>query len=158
MRRTLAMSAVSMGLAMAVGLAMSVRAEMPQAEAKPDQTSRKETGRGTGADPNVKSDTGVNTKDKPSAIPGPEAKTGEKSRGGQGICEVTFDNYTRLWVKTYVDGEYTGMMRPWGRLTAYAISGRTVLYARADYEGGTYDYWGPTTVQCGRSYLWRLTP
>jgi hypothetical protein len=157
MKRSAWMSTVSLMLAVALGLGMSAMADMQQAERKPDQTAQKETGRGTGADPNIKSDEGVNEKGKASQLPGPEAKTKEKPRG-QSLCMVVFDNYTGLWIKTYVDGNYAGMMRPWGELATYAIAGPTILYARADYRGGAFDQWGPTNVSCGRSFVWRLNP
>jgi hypothetical protein len=124
-----------------------------QTPAKPDQVSKKETGRG-GADPNVKDDTGANDKGKPSGMPAPAEKSGEKSR--QALCAVMFDNYTDLWIKTYVDGRFAGTMRPWGELHTYAVAGPTRLYARADYRDGSYDYWGPVTVSCTTRYTWRL--
>ena len=157
MRRIAQVSSVSLAVALAIAFGMSVTADMQQTERKPDQTSQKETGRGTGADPNVKSDVGENEKGKAAQLPGPERKTGEKPRG-QGLCAVVFDNYTNLWVKTYVDGSYAGTMRPWGELATFAVAGPTVLYARADYRGGGYDSWGPIKVNCTTSFVYRLNP
>jgi hypothetical protein len=157
MRRIAQVSTVSLGLALAIAFGMSVTADMQQTERKPDQTSQKETGRGTGADPNIKSDVGENEKGKEGQPPGPEWKTGEKPRG-QGLCVVLFDNYTRLWVKVYVDGSYAGTIRPLGELATYAVAGPTVLYARADYRGGGFDSWGPARVSCTTSFVWRLNP
>jgi hypothetical protein len=126
-----------------------------QGQAKPDQVSKRETGRG-GADANVKEDAGTNTKGKPSGLPAPAEKSGEKSR--QALCAVMFDNYSDLWIKTYVDGRYTGAMRPWGELHTYAVAGPTRLYARADYTDGTYDSWGPINISCTSRFRWRLDP
>lgn len=125
-----------------------------QGQAKPDQVSKSERGRGT-ADSNVKSDTATNEAGKPATAPAPAEKSGEKSR--QALCSVMFDNYTDLLIKTYVDGRYTGTMARWGELYTYAVAGPTILYARADYTDGTYDSWGPIKVSCNTRYNWRLT-
>jgi hypothetical protein len=124
-----------------------------QGQTKPDQVSKKESGRGA-ADANVKSDAAANEAGKPATAPAPAEKSGEKSR--QALCAVMFDNYTDLLIKTYVDGRYTGTMARWGELHTYALAGPTILYARADYTNGTFDYWGPIKVSCNTRYVWRL--
>ena len=55
------------------------------------------------------------------------------------------DNHTTLYVKIYVDGDFRGTVEPWGDLYLTNLCGSTVLYARAYYDDGTYDYWGPTS-------------
>ena len=151
-KRLVAMTTLMTALAIAMTFLVPAWVET-QSQAKPDQVSKKESGRGT-ADANVKSDAATNEAGKPSTAPGPAEKSGEKSR--QALCAVMFDNYTNLWIKTYVDGRYTGTMAPWGELHTYAIAGPTRLYARADYTNGTYEYWGPVQVSCTSRYIWRL--
>lgn len=156
MSRYLSGSAVVVVLAVAIGVFNASTVDS-QEQAKPDQINQKETSRGkVSADPNVKEAEGVNTRNQPAQLPGPAEKTKEKTR--QALCAVMFDNYTGLWIQTYVDGRYAGTMRPWGELHTYAVAGPTVLYARAVYNDGTFDYWGPRNVSCSSRFRWRLDP
>jgi hypothetical protein len=156
MKQIVMRGAVAIGLAAVIGLAHSATVDS-QGQSKPDQATSKESSRGkVGEDKNVKEAEGVNVQGKPSTLPGPAEKTGETTR--QVLCSVMFDNYTNLWVQTYVDGRFAGTMRPWGELYTFAVSGPTILYARAEYTNKTYDSWGPVNVSCSRSYRWRLNP
>jgi len=153
MTRRLASMAIAAALAFSAATLMTAAAQTP-AQKKADLATRKETSRGGATDPNVKDDSAANAKGKASGAPAPQEKSGEKPRGA--LCEVMFDNYTDLYVKTYVDGRYAGTMRPWGELYTYAIAGPTVLYARADYTDGSFDHWGPTRISCNTTFTWRL--
>ena len=110
-----------------------------------------EAGSKAASDPNIKSGTLENTG---KAIVR-EAKDGAKAVQ---LCRVIFDNYTDLVIKTYVDGGYEGLMGRMGELSTYAVAGRTVVYARADYTDGSYRSWGPVTFNCapGESYTWKI--
>jgi hypothetical protein len=136
--------------AVAFALAATIVLAAQTAE-KPDQVSRRARLRG-GADPNVKSDEPVNVRSKPSGIAPPASK----APAGQPQCAVTFDNHTDLFTKTYVDGHYAGTIRPFGTLTAGAAPGVAVLYARAEYDDGSADAWGPIRISCQTRYMWRL--
>ena len=98
-----------------------------------------------GADPNIK--TAERTND-------PSSSGGAKGA----VCGVFWDNYTNLYIKVFVDGDYAGMVSPMGELQTYAAAGSTRIYARADYKDGSYDYWGPTVFQCnpGVNYTRKL--
>lgn len=120
---------------------------------KPDQISRKVRFRGAGAeDPNVKAGSEMNVRNRrPGTVPvekPPAAHTG---------CPITFDNQTDLFAKTYIDGVYAGTIRPFGALTAPATPGAALLYARAEYDDGSADAWGPIRASCSTKYVWRLT-
>jgi len=106
----------------------------------------------------LKSESRVNSK-KAAPIPAPAQKGGEKARGQVSTCIVHFDNRTDLWIKGWVDGEFEGVTPPYGDLYAYAIAGGTQLFARADFDDGTYLYWGPTIVSCppGGTFTWRVS-
>jgi hypothetical protein len=104
-------------------------------------------------DPNIKNQNMVN-KVNPD-IPAPPSKGGTSR---QGVCMVHVDNHTNLIVKIYVDGSFRGVMSPWGDLYTYTGAGSTALYARADFDDGTYNYWGPRQVDCFGTYTWRLNP
>jgi len=157
MTRIVMRSAVIVVLALAIGvISPAILDGQGQQGQKPDQISQKETSRGKATeDPNVKEAEGVNTRGEGTQLPGPPDKTGEQTR--QALCAVMFDNYTNLWVHTYVDGRYAGQMRPWGELHTFAIAGPTILYARAIYRDGSYDHWGPTKVSCSTGFRWRLS-
>ena len=118
---------------------------------QPDQTSRKVRFRG-GEDPNVKAESAVNVRNtRPATAPATKAPSGQTS------CAITFDNRTDLFTKIYIDGVYAGTIRPFGALTAPATPGAAMLYARAEYDDGSADAWGPIRASCSTKYVWRLT-
>ncbi len=119
----------------------------------PDQVTRKARLRSAGDDPNVVKGTEVNSRSHKSDVVAPEAK----APTGRTVCSIKFDNFTDLFTKTYIDGRYAGTIRPYGEIEASALPGTTVLYARADYDDGTADAWGPIRVTCQAKYVWRLT-
>jgi hypothetical protein len=119
----------------------------------PDQVTRKARLRAAGNDPNVVSGTEVNSRSAKPDVVAPAAKT----PAGRTVCSIKFDNFTDLFTKTYIDGRYAGTIRPYGEIEASALPGTTVLYARADYDDGTADAWGPIRVTCQSKYVWRLT-
>jgi hypothetical protein len=108
--------------------------------------------RGSGADPNVAAGTEVNTRTRPSGVVPPPSKVDE----GRALCSVTFDNHTDLIAKTYIDGRFAGTTRPFGELSTSIPPGAAVLYARAEFDDGTADAWGPVRVTCRTTYRWRL--
>lgn len=122
-----------------------------QAAGAPDLVTRKVRFRG-GEDLNVKPGGDVNVR-KPAADGVPPAKTPE----GRASCSVTFDNDTALITKTYIDGMFAGTIRPFGELSAPSVPGSTVLYARAEYDDGSADAWGPIRVGCRTKFRWRLS-
>jgi hypothetical protein len=115
--------------------------------------TRPETARG---EADLKPAPRVNTRDK-QVRQAPPHKGGEQPRGGQGTCDVHFDNRTPWWIHLWVDGEYEGLMPPWGDVYTWAIAGRTRLAGRADFDSGASLTWA-TTVNCpaGGIYNWRL--
>jgi hypothetical protein len=123
-----------------------------QVTGEPDMVTRKVRFRGGGEDPNVKPAAEVNIRNKPSDVVPPASK----APSGRALCAVTFDNHTDLITKTYVDGRYAGTIRPFGELSASIVPGSAVLYARAEYDDGSADAWGPIRVSCRTRYLWRL--
>ena len=122
-----------------------------QVSGKPDLVTRKVRLRG-GEDVNVKPGAEVNVRDKPSNVVPPASKT----PAGRTLCDVTFDNHTDLITKTYIDGRYAGTIRPFGALSASTAPGTAMLYARAEYDDGSADAWGPVRISCRTKYLWRL--
>jgi hypothetical protein len=124
---------------------------------KPDETTRAEKARG-GADTNVKQDRQTTVAgDKATAVPPPPQKAGNQTEKTRQFasCAVMADNWTGYWIDVYVDSTYRGTMPPWGELYTYAIPGPTLLYGRS---GGGSLRWGPLTVSCRSSYVWRLDP
>jgi hypothetical protein len=118
----------------------------------PDQVSRKLRVRDVGPDPNVGTASEVNVRDKPSGVVPPAGK----GTAGRPQCLVTVDNHTDLITKAYIDGRYSGTIRPYGELAMSTAPGSAVLYARAEYDDGSADAWGPVRVSCRTKYVWRL--
>lgn len=118
----------------------------------PDFTSRKIRIRDIGADPNVTVPPEVNVRDKPPGVAPPAGR----GAGGPPQCLVTVDNATDLVSKTYIDGRYSGTVRPHASLAMSTPPGSALLYARAEYDDGSADAWGPVRVSCRTKYVWRL--
>lgn len=102
--------------------------------------------RGAEADPNIKNDKQTND---PNAKGTPPTQKGGVTTRGGGNCEVRLDNWTDYLIKIYVDGIYRGMLDRYGDGVVYVGVGETVVYARADFDDGSYLYWGPKTYSCG---------
>jgi hypothetical protein len=75
----------------------------------------------------------------------------------QQVCAITFDNQTELFAKTYIDGRYSFTIRPFSEVSTVAVPGSTMLYARAEFDDGSADAWGPIRVNCRTKYRWRLS-
>ena len=117
----------------------------------PDMVTRRARLRGV-EDSNITSGGEVNVRNKPSDVVPPASK----APTGRPLCSVTFDNHTDLIAKTYIDGHFAGAIRPFGALSASVPPGSAMLYARAEYDDGSADAWGPIRVSCQTKYLWRL--
>jgi hypothetical protein len=122
-------------------------------------TSKAQAGRAAGAeDPNIKSrERPTNKADADTAFPAPPKKGGPRTRGV--LCGVHVDNRTPYYIDVFVDGEFADTVTPWGDVYSYAYAGITNLYARADFEDGSYKWWGPSDVNCRRDtvFTWTLT-
>jgi hypothetical protein len=131
---------------------MTATAADAQRTTPPNQVSRKIRVRDIGADPNVTPAPEVNVRDRPSGVVPPTGK----GTAGRPQCLVTVDNHTDLITKAYIDGRYSGTIRPYGELAMSTAPGSAVLYARAEYDDGSADAWGPVRVSCRTKYVWRL--
>jgi len=130
---------------------------------KKDQTfvlkSTKVTERGSSVDPNIKEESQVNTAGQEAV--GPESKGGKSDARGAGrLCRVAFDNYTQWRIKVFVDGTYRGLVGPYGDGTTFTLPGPTRVYARADFDDGSYLYWGPKDYTClsGQYIYFKMDP
>ena len=118
----------------------------------PDQVTRRVRLRGGDDDPNVKADLAINVRKKSPDVVAPPAKTPV-----QQLCAITFDNQTDLFAKAYIDGRYSLTIRPFSEVSTGAVPGSTMLYARAEFDDGSADAWGPIRVNCRTKYKWRLS-
>jgi hypothetical protein len=121
-------------------------------------TDKANSSRGTGEDPNIKTDKEQAAKNDPAnEPPAPPKKGGAKTRGFFD-CWVTVDNYTPWWVDVYVDRTYRGQVGPWGAGTVNAGAGGTNLYGRAVFDNGSVKSWGPRQFHCSSDgeFSWRL--
>jgi hypothetical protein len=122
-----------------------------QEAARPDMVSKRVRLRGA-EDSNITAGGEVNVRGTPSNVVPPASK----APGGRALCSVTFDNHTDLIAKTYIDGHFAGTIRPFADLTTSIVAGGVVLYARAEYDDGSADAWGPVRASCRTKYTWRL--
>lgn len=102
-------------------------------------------GTATGDDPNITTGDMPNTMNLKGT---PPANKGGNAKSGAG-CKVIFDNFTDWRIKLYVNGAYRGTLGGFDDAYLYVRpSPNTVVYARADFDDGSYLYWGPTTYDC----------
>ena len=141
------------------GLAALITATVAQAQrtTPPDQVSRKIRVRDVGGDPNIAAAPEVNVRPRPPAPAGPGNPTpGPTPPVPRAQCAVTVDNKTELIAKAYIDGRYSGSVAAVGEMSTSIAAGATGLDARAEYDDGTADAWGPVRVSCRTKYVWRL--
>ena len=132
--------------------AFAIAITAAQMDGPPDQTTRRVRLRGGDDDPNVKVDAAINVRKKSPDAVAPPAKT-----AAQQLCSITFDNQTDLFAKTYIDGRYLLTIRPFSEASTGSVPGSTMLYARAEFDDGSADAWGPIRVNCRTKYRWRLS-
>ena len=110
--------------------------------------------RGEGKDENIKNNSVAN--DPKSVMEAPAEKGGKKTRGGYAV--VVFDNYTSYKIQLYANGEYIGMVSPYGKSSSYSTPGAAELYGRADFTDGSVLTWGPqsVSVDAGDTFTWKL--
>ena len=111
------------------------------------KATKGDASRGGEADPNIKQS--KETNDPNTTMEAPSKKGGATTRGQGGYCEVQFDNRTKWYIKLYVDGDYRGTLSPYGDAVVLALPGSTSVYARANFDDGTFNYWGPSSYSCG---------
>lgn len=116
--------------------------------------TKSQKSRGEGKDEHIKNNSAAN--DPKSTMEAPPAKGGKKTRGG--TASVVFDNYTAYKIQIYANGDYLGVISPYGNGTSYATPGSAELYGRADFTDGTVLTWGPQTVslEAGETFTWKL--
>lgn len=147
--RILTVCVLTLALA-AAGIAAAVAADDPAASGTMTVTKAAKA-RGSAVDENIKAPFKANsTANKPDA---PAQKGGEKERG---TCAILVDNWTPWHIEIYVDGDYVGMVSPYGQATGYFHSGRRKAYARATFDDGSVLTWGPSTLDCHGVSTWRL--
>ncbi len=76
----------------------------------------------------------------------------ESTRGD--YCKVNIDNWTGYAIDIYVDGVWEGTVAAWSDGYTWAISGKTQLYGESVGETSS---WGPSYVDCGDEFTWKLT-
>jgi hypothetical protein len=88
----------------------------------------------------------------------PPSKGGPSKFGTSRLCRVMVDNHTQWKVQVYIDGDYEGLVGPYGELYTVSTPGATKFYARADFTDGSVITWGPTIYQLspGGTFTWKL--
>lgn len=151
MRSKAAVATAVMGLVLALGVTTTAGAQGK----KNSLTTRASAGRGDAtSDQNIKQATASNNKASPVAAP---VKKGGVRTRGSGDCALHVDNRTGLYVNLYTDGNFRGTISPWGDLEGWVGCGSTVFYARANYNDGTYEFWGPNTAYVSGPFLWTVS-
>jgi hypothetical protein len=111
-------------------------------------------GEAGGTDANIKTARSTaNAKESAGAQVAPQAKGGPKSRAT--VCRFHVDNRTRYSIDIYTDGNYRGSVGPWDDVFGYVEYGAS-LYARADFDDGTFVFWRRTATGCPMT--WTLVP
>jgi hypothetical protein len=116
--------------------------------------TKSQKSRGEGKDENIKNNSVAN--DPKATMEAPPEKGGKKTRGA--YASVVFDNYTAYKIQLYANGDYLGVVSPFGNGKSYATPGSAELYGRADFTDGTVLTWGPQTasLDAGGTFTWKL--
>lgn len=132
-----------------VGLfaALALVGTAAQAQVKDTVVEKASTARSRGADTNVKALRGANSAT--ADVPAPANKAPGRAKGAAAAYTLTLDNSTPWFIDIYIDGYYRGTMGPWADSWAYTATGSPRVYARADFDDGSYKYWGPRIVTSG---------
>nr|CAA9282766.1 hypothetical protein AVDCRST_MAG63-4070 [uncultured Armatimonadetes bacterium] len=117
--------------------------------------SRVMRGGGGGADRNIKTEMPKNTRQGVGTPPA--EKGGTKTRGGSSTFVI--DNRTGWYISVYVNGRFSATVGPYGNVSGYANPGSYALYARANFDDGSFRAWGPRVVQMtsGVRTTWTLS-
>ncbi len=91
--------------------------------------------KGTGPDKNIKETRGKNSSKKPATSK--DDKT----------CRIAIKNNTDQTIDIYVGGRFRHTMGPMD--SSYFTNDSTVIYAKAEFDDGSYFYWGPSSFKCG---------
>lgn len=129
---------------LALLLSMLANHTMQAQDKKPEKNvtvQGKAVAKTRGANPNIKND--EPTVDKP--VPRPAASRGV-------ACQVHFDNYTGLYIKIYVDGDFKGTLAPWDDGYVTVGSGYTRIYCIS--TGGTREW--NASGNCDGEYRYTL--
>jgi hypothetical protein len=158
----------SLALASPAAAQEKAKAEPAKAKAEPAKAAahgkaevvkeKSKDGKGS-ADPNVKNNAAKNDPKGQAEAPPNKGGKADAGRGfGAGWCEVSASNYTRYYTKIYVDGAYRGMVGPFDTGTVTVGTGTTTFYARADFDDGSYKFWGSYVFNCSYAHNvnWQL--
>ena len=66
---------------------------------------------------------------------------------GDTTCRVELENNTDNTIDIYVGGHFRNTMGP--KDSSSFNAGSSVIYAKAEFDDGSYFYWGPRTFTCG---------
>lgn len=155
----LKMPKMLLGLSLLASLAV-VSTSVVYAGAKPkaktsSQVSAKKGKASKGGDSNIKTRRAPNSANHTKKAP--PTKGGPATKGSWG--KLTVKNYTGYIIDIYVDDDYSGTVDDYGDAEGDFSTGYHTLYARADFDDGTYLYWGPESVYIGSNgFIWRLNP
>lgn len=123
-------------------------------QSKAEKVSDK-SAKGSGDDKNVTATRGKNSTT--------VKTTRTKTRGsGQRTCYIDLVNETGYVIDIYIDGRYRGTIGEYDANYTTTGTGATKLYARAEFDDGSFLYWGPRNITCGSNskdgyYEWTLT-
>jgi hypothetical protein len=142
-------------LSLAAALCLCAAAAEAQHKSATDSiTTRSAVRRGAGRDENIRKDEAVNSTT-PAASRTPAVKDGEKTCGAM-CARLHIDNRTGWNIRIYVDGDYAGMVGPFGDVYGYYGCDEHRLYAVARFSDGSERTWGPARVNTCGEKAWTL--
>jgi hypothetical protein len=88
----------------------------------------------------------------------PKAKS-ENPREGKrqaAAAAIRVENNTPWHLHVYVNGDYEGTLSPWSYVDIPFTTGKVTVYARVNFDNGTYVPYGPHTIylNAGDVYTW----
>ncbi|HEX9998777.1 MAG TPA: hypothetical protein VGB45_16700 [Abditibacterium sp.] len=86
----------------------------------------------------------------------PPSKGGMKRRAF--MAKLKVDNRTNLFVDLYLDDAFYGTIAPFADLSVEVDQGETKLFAKAQFEDGSFTSWGIEEVELQGGTTWKLAP
>ena len=153
-RRFVVVSVLAAALA-ATGFLAATQVQAQKGNGFEDRSRVMRGGGAAGADKNIKMEMPKNTQQGVGTAPA--EKGGNKTRGASSILAV--NNRTGWYIAIYVNGRVISTVGPYGDVSAYAPPGSYALYARANFDDGSFRAWGPrvTTTRSGVRTTWTLS-
>jgi hypothetical protein len=144
----------------AIGLALSLAIQGSASLAqKPKENSAENKGQKVEAGSRSITLPSGNVTNNPKDMKPAPASKGGSARGGYYSAMVRIDNRTPWKIQIFANGNYMGIVAPYGDSYIPSTSGNLILQGKGDFTDGTTYRWGPRAIYLdpGDTFTWSIT-